>query len=729
MELIFGLGCDGSAYPFFPGHTPGAVNAAVVGPRGLLQTLEIQLGLTRPVVVEAVRIAAYATKLKAAVLENGALFCVKSFQSDPWATAKAVLSWRDALISLGWSGNVVGSKRIDDLAAVERSGEPVPFGMFDRLAAVLRALKSGDQITLRTLRVVEPRHLLPPHFDRLVRQLEVSGVRIDGVADEIDQTGIDLNRLQAFLKTGEVTSLLNDGTATIVEASTSLMAAEAVAEWIVAGSDAALADTVVINPDGDTALLDRVFQAHGLPALGQSAASPWRGALQVLPMAFAASWAPFNPRALLDLLMLPRPPIGRSAARKLSYALSKEPGIGGFAWKDAWAKIEADLRERFQDHPEQEKEVRARLDGWNSWTQPTSSTRRAGMPAVIARQIAARVTDWAVKLDGGKRDPLLLSVAAAGSAMCQAIEVLSQDVLPALLIDRLIEQVLADGASNPKHIATAGGLVGVERPEALWAPAQTVIWWNFRGPGERIPVQPWTNAELQVLAKVGLQPEPRARVAQRISWNQANAVLRAASRIIFVRCALHGAEETISHPLSHHLQPILASPSADICWRAEQLLAHGEHYYSGRMMRRHELDVTELPKVEAHWALPKNAIAKLENRRESATSFERLIDCQLRWLISDVLRLKPGRFAQIPGTDQLLGNLAHEIANEVFKPGLVLDADFVHGKAAQLFDEKVAAIAAPLLQPEYAGELAHARVTVPNSLAHLSRLLTRMGGF
>jgi hypothetical protein len=58
MNLIFGLACDGRAYPDFPGNSEGALHAAVVGPTSLIDVLEVQLGLTRPRCAEAVQIVA-----------------------------------------------------------------------------------------------------------------------------------------------------------------------------------------------------------------------------------------------------------------------------------------------------------------------------------------------------------------------------------------------------------------------------------------------------------------------------------------------------------------------------------------------------------------------------------------------------------------------------------------------------------------------------------------------
>jgi hypothetical protein len=121
------------------------------------------------------------------------------------------------------------------------------------------------------------------------------------------------------------------------------------------------------------------------------------------------------------------------------------------AWKKAWIAIEAELVERFADEAEAADQVERRRSNWREWTTGGLYSRGEGMPASAARQIAARVISWAIESDRGAHDPLLLTVAAAGSALAQAIDVLGLEQLPALLIERMIEQVLAEGAQNPQQ--------------------------------------------------------------------------------------------------------------------------------------------------------------------------------------------------------------------------------------------------------------------------------------
>lgn len=120
MHVVFGVGCDGPTCPDFPGSEEGALGSAVVGPAGLIDALELQLGLTEPRETEAVRIATYVARLRAALAGDPALFFAGSFLRDPWATSRALLMQRDELKLAGWRGSSVGALRPDALALVEQ---------------------------------------------------------------------------------------------------------------------------------------------------------------------------------------------------------------------------------------------------------------------------------------------------------------------------------------------------------------------------------------------------------------------------------------------------------------------------------------------------------------------------------------------------------------------------------------------------------------------------------
>ncbi|MBK9589360.1 MAG: hypothetical protein IPO50_12830 [Sphingomonadales bacterium] len=48
MKVIFGMACDGRVYPDFPGEREAVLGDFVVGPLGLTEMLEIELGMAGP---------------------------------------------------------------------------------------------------------------------------------------------------------------------------------------------------------------------------------------------------------------------------------------------------------------------------------------------------------------------------------------------------------------------------------------------------------------------------------------------------------------------------------------------------------------------------------------------------------------------------------------------------------------------------------------------------------
>ncbi len=722
MHLVFGLSADGRVYPEATVGL-GAIDAAVVGPAGLVGVLEVQLGLLGPSASRAVRIASYLAKLRAA---GHGRFWDASFEKDPWSTAATLLQWRDDLVAAGWHGKPVGARRIDDLAAVEDTGTTLPLGLVDRSVRLLNALPSRPGLRLKRLTLAEPRALLPPLWGRMLEALEAADVSVDQHEGSVPAVeGSDLRKVQRALAGEGREPLKGDGTFVIVDADTELMAAEVIADWLAAGSAEERTGTVVLAPEGDTALLDHVLRARGLPALGLSSASPWRGALQVLPLAFAAAWQPFDARVLLNLLMLPRPPISRWAAKRLARALSSEPGIGGAAWLNAWAGIEARLLEMHAELEPKDgrKKVDAVLAEWRTWTDVGRFDRSLGIPTVEAQAIAGRVAAWAMRADAGRNDRLLLAVAAAAGAVVDALNRLEQEVVPALLLERIVSQVLSEGVVNPDHVPEAGGIRAVRSPGALWSAASRVIWWGFVGPGERVSRDPWDRAELEALEAAGVELESSADAARRIGAGHTRVLQCSAEQLILVRPALSRDEQTTLHPLAHQLKPILEEAGEGVVFKAERVLREPDAAFAGRLLTRHSAETKDPPAGAAKWTLPAGAAGLMEGRRESATSLRRLFNCHFGWFAQDVLGLRPGRFAEIPGPDQLFGNLAHEIARRLLPPGPPPPTAGMRAAAAELFEILLPQISAPLLQPEYAGELSAARELVPAALESLVRLL------
>ena len=145
-----------------------------------------------------------------------------------------------------------------------------------------------------------------------------------------------------------------------------------------------------------------------------------------------------------------------------------------------------------------------------------------------------------------------------------------------------------------------------------------------------------------------------------------------------------------------------------------------------RTITRRQDVAKSLPEARESWPLP--AIADiLAEKVESPTSLETLATCHLKWLLSHVADLGAGRIRSIPDANRLFGNIAHAIAQEVFVPGPVPSGPQARKHAEQIFDRVVQQIAAPLLKPGGAGDLAFARERIPRALGTLAELLSTDG--
>jgi len=720
MNIIFGLAADGRVFPEFPGSDDGVVGSLVTGPLGLINVLELQLGLSEPSTTTVVRIAAWHAKMSAV---PGEPFWASSFEKDPWATARLILSWRDALVMTGW-GRVARPEagRLADIALAEETEPNLPHGLADRVWDVIATLEAGETSEITSIRLIEDREILTPGVARLIDALEASGVEIGQIAPQaLDPLQTDLGCIQKYLRDGSIAPLTGDGTFVELQCETGLMAAEAVAEWLAVDPDQS---TVIIVPDGDSGLLDQMLAARGLPSLGISYRSPFRGALQVLSLAFSIAWRPLDPRKLIELLILPRPPMRRWAAGLLASALAREPGIGGGSWQRAWERIEERLRAEAGEEGD-EDEIQNILLRWQQWTDGGRFHPDDGIPIDEAVSICRRVGQWAVDLDAGNHDPLLMAVLSAARALADAIETLNNATYSPLLIERMIDQAIADGAPDPDAEPKAGNLRGVINPAAIWSPAHRIIWWDFVGPGERPVHLPWTEEETASLHAAGCEPEPIDMAATRITnaWHQ--GVLNAQEQLILVRSAHDAETEPVTHPLLHWLDPILDGSELKYVARAEDLLSEESVQVAKRAIPRRQLDTASLPVPIPAWALPASIASHLDARRESATSFEILVSCQLRWILQHVVGLRPGSLREIPKAPLLFGNVAHELSARGFIGES--DPEKIRAVTAESIDEVIEEIAAPLLQPGVSQELAFAKERIPDALAELAQILRDKG--
>ena len=723
MDIVFGLFADGGAVPDHGGISKGALGAPVVGPSGLLDLLETIYGLSEPPSAHVVRIAAWQSAL--AAVDKGERFWSASFAVDAWSTARTLLSWRDMLVESGWKAEKPWpAGRIADLAAAEAATVDFPASLADRVRRTADAITSTISETIRRVRLIDQRAFLPCGWRLLLAKLEEHGVLIETLEPfATAPAGTALGQLQRWMLTGEPHAAAPDGSLTLATASSSVLAAEIVGQWselVSTGPDS----VALLAQNGDTQLLDHGLAAAGQPRAGRSRRSPHRGTLQLLLLGFKIAWSPFDPNALMELLLFARSPIAGRAASRLAKALEEAPGRGSDIWTQTWTRI----HEAEEAAATSEKDLAAvaeRIARWRAWAEPALSDPVAGMAIVDAAEICDRTAAWALSRHASNPDSLYLATAALATDVRRALVALDRPLLPRILIERIIDQALDTGHDNPASIAEAANWRTAAHPGAIWNPVDYVMWWDFTSTSEGTSRQPWTQAERDMLASMDCALDDPALAGQALSAAWERAILNCRKRLLLVNGGLDAHDEAGRHPVAHRIASALEE-SADII-RLEDALASENSELAGQQLVRVALDRSPVSVAKMRWTTPASYAARLEGRIESATSFENLLSCQLKWALNHVAGLRLGRARSIPDENRLLGNLAHAIARHVFEPGHPPSPDDAAECTLALLDTTIDQIAAPLRHPALASELAFAQRRLPEAMAALAQSLTENG--
>lgn len=721
MDVVFGLWADGGACPDHGGGEHGALGQPVVGPRGLIDIIETVLGNGGPPSAQVVRIARLQAYLAGL---DGEFFWSKSFALDPWSSARTLLSWRDELVGLGWRDDATWtSPRLADLATLSQAARDLPDSLSDRIVGILHSLEAATRPPIARVRLIDQREVCPKPLRRLLSRLEQIGCQIEEIAlTPAAPSTRSLGQLQRWMQGAADDLTRTEDSVTVATAASATLAAETVGQWI-AGQDAD--GFALIAQGGDTDLLDHGLVASGQPRAGRSAQSVHRGSLQLLLLAFTSAWAPFDARAMMELLVLPNPPIARRAAWRLAAALEQAPGRGGEAWRDAWDAIEAQENIRAAEDSDALKKIAPRLAWWRRWAEPKLADPTAGMPLEQALELCDAVAQWAGQRYALADDMLAAATATLANEVRAALAALGRERLPRLLVERIIEQALDDGQPNPMALTEAAGWRAVTHPGAVWAPTPAVVWWNFSATSDGTGRSPWSESERAELAAAGCAADPIDLPARAVSAAWERAVMHARDHLLLISAGSDCASDEASHPLAHRLKPALDTLATRIA--LETALARPEIELAGQSLPRLAIAPSAMPAARLQWPTPPKFAERLVDHQDSATSLEALLSCQLMWALRHVANLRPGRVRAIPDGNQLLGNLAHALARTIFTPGPPPDPAAAETTATELLDAHIDELAAPLRQPELAEELNLARRRLPRAMASLARCLRDNG--
>ena len=635
MRVHFGLHLDG----LDPAVPETSLGEARVGPLGLLEMLETDLGLPPATGHPADELARYRSCLAEA--DDFARFYHASFSVDPVNVARTLMGWRAAWYEAGWSGTVSQAPaRLADMAAVEALARKRGCRCIGQRLQEVETALDERRTQIEELILLDLPDELPAAWQRVVDRIGYT-LHLAAQPAPAADAGTDLGKVQAQLALGEADaaprariSLAGDGTFVVLQGASPDLTAQAVAEHL-RGADPAR--TALLAPENGVAL-DNALERAGLPRCGFAHRSRFRPVAQVLRLALALLWEPLDVRLLLQLLLHPIAPLPWRLRRALAEAVAVRPGMGGESWQ---AAIDEALAAQGAATPRPasvelgdgeagpavgpgaaSEKAAALRRAIAFWLQAPRFPTHPGAPLAAVSERTRRLGDWLRRRSLAEVGDAPAHREALGQ--CRALENALRELadrgqfaISRLELNRLLNEV-ALPQTHPQHIQQAGSVRAAAHPGAVIDRFDEVVWWGLEA--ERPPLaSPWSAAELEALEAAGAwRPDAQTQLRFLLrSWRR--PVLNCARRFVL---ATHG-EAGLSHPLLSHLRPRVQ------VWKE---VALDEHLLNGRgsrldalRLRTPALTVRPLPSPRRWWQLPVRA--KVPARAwESYTSLGKLCD-------------------------------------------------------------------------------------------------------
>jgi hypothetical protein len=653
MKLTFGLALDGYK------TRRSCFNQLFCGPAGLVNALELRLGLASREASPTTRTCRFLAAAEACEVE-GEKFFTKSLQADRWGTAAALLSMRDNLRMAGWSGEFdpCAPPRLLDLAAIEKQAQGILApGLVDRMAAV-RAVLAQSPGGLPDVECVDDEAHLPWLLRGLLQDLNARFITSQPAAAPKRS---NLEKVQEFLSSrlpadGEWN--LADDTVILATAHSEITLAHVAARLSnQAGPDTAFVTTA---PGG---LAGEILHCLQSPAPAMENTSTLRPVVQVLRFALEMRWDPPDPSVLLSFLRHPVCPLGAGLRHQLAKAVCDRPGIGSTVWDAAIEKQRQKVIDRKEYSPEERDAALERIDrDLNDWILVERYGRQPGAPGSALAETASRVGQWAGRMAGASADAALArhfralaSIATELAEILREIAIVSPDELA-----HILELMLGNGTTVGDQAAELGCPELLHDPGAAIESCGTMLWWGFEKPGGH-PAKLWTKEEQDYLAERGIHLQDAGELLAMNLAMASRPFLAARVRIVLLWPRERGLESIEPHPLLTRLRS--AFPAIPVLDLDEDMLP------VTTSKAKVEVPLVTLPRRQRWLRLSKKP-ALPSRDEESYSSVQKFVFLPFVWVLDYQAKLK--RPDQLNLATQR-GNLLHRVVERLLAADCAID--------------------------------------------------------
>lgn len=689
LHYLFGLHLDGC---FAPSQWQG-IGKSVCGPTSFLNELETSLGLPPLETPPLERLLIFQKSISEVLTEDD--FYAKSFEEDPLATTRLILSWRDELHEAGWNTQIEPENapiRIQSLLRIE--GTFVKSGVANhcpagRVQAILDEINICGLPKIDQLTVTDPEECLPICWVNLLKTLGAQ------FKEPTPQEAIACNKtllghLQSTMTCGSDKTHPKDQSVKIITAATQEEAAQALACEM---ASTPTTNSTIIADASEQAKLNQFLQKQDVACC--PASEETGVALLQLPLLYIQTrFDPFDPQASLEFLLHSVSPVPSLLRRSITKAINQTPGYG-LHWNEALDQT----IEWKESEPKTQTKLKQAYTQWIERSDLLSDTPEGHELAKLLQPLLKWIAQIAT-VKTNHQEPDAAAWSSAHHSISSLASILaSSDQLTQSTLKRLMAEWLSSAKLSLKSAGGVGAARNVTSPAQLLESNEHIIWWR---PTQTIPNRsPWSAEELQWFKQVNISIIDHNVQALAMEQVATRAILMAGKSLTIYHVTRSGGKTTAQAGI---LTRIAACCGEDIVDTAKNHIT------------TKSIAIRPLPSKRRWWRFREPQLFPPRDE-ESFSSVSKVIDTPFIWVLDYHTKLKAGPIFNYRVKDSPLrsGSILHSLAEKLFDPANAID--FLSISETELHD-KIEHILWTIFPTEASHYLVHGYESARTNLTH-----------
>ena len=709
-------------------------NTKYIGPLGLLNILERELGLYKIYKNEKERITLYLTCLKENKKEA---FYEKALLSDELKVAKQLLTYRDELILMGWeSASKDQPTRLNDLHNVEKSFRKVVKGyeyegVSDRWRNVVYNLTQDKikEFNGLSIVVVDDEKELPNYLQLAFNKMDaIVSYKSAPVVVEQPSSNLEYFKNQLYKSiynpsekkkiVNSFNDLSDDKTLQILNFKNVQLLMDCMAAY-------ANENTVFINQENSN--FDYSLVSLGKSAAGSKQIQANPQVIQIVKLIIPCFSDELNLQTLISFLTLSYSPLDFLLTKKLTKQLTKKPGVKNKEWstilecyqgivseKEEVTNNEKKLLELFKTASASKEEIKERkklVSLFLTFKTPIDEGVKKG------EEIIKYLKKWAKEKRKSQGFPELKEQFAYIEQFCEKFKNFDFKNQSTLKLEEMIKS-FSEAKNFTNYYKQQNSVDVLDDVSLIAEPSNKEIFWlDFNADKIKKSNQFLLKEEIDFLSKHKSYNLPEKEINLQLKqW--LNGIINCNNKLVL--CVVQDTEKE-KHPLHIRLESLFGKSTNRIIKEIEIPADFFNCFKVDKENLVKSKNIT-LPLVQNY--LETDALKTIQKRKvESASSIEKFIEYPFDWVMQFVAKFSNNVGLKLPDDNLLKGNVAHKTIELILEK--YPELDFEEVDIENVFRTVIEAEAAIFIQPEKRFELSEFKYRFFKSFNNLVQIIKR----